>query len=201
VITLLDSVGPAIWRASWQAAALTALVALLLRCCGERLAPRWRFLLWGVVLARLLVVATPLSPWSVFNLLTRAPQPSAPPIVRQHDDATVTPVAHSDRPNSPAGRAQSTVESPRVADPLAKSDIAQVITPAETQSTSSKNTIGLAPTIASPFDAVFITRVLSAIWLAGCLLLGLRLLAAAIVLRRRLSACRPVMDVAVLELL
>ncbi|MEX2142623.1 MAG: hypothetical protein WD894_25440 [Pirellulales bacterium] len=47
MITLLDSIGPAIWRASWQAAALALLVLLLLRCLGERLSPRWRFWLGG----------------------------------------------------------------------------------------------------------------------------------------------------------
>jgi hypothetical protein len=36
-----------------KAGALAILVGLLLRCFGDRLAPRWRFLLWGVVLARL----------------------------------------------------------------------------------------------------------------------------------------------------
>ena len=51
------------------------------------------------------------------------------------------------------------------------------------------------------FDALSFTRVLSSIWLAGCLLLGLKLLATALVLRRRLSACRPVTDAALLELL
>ena len=53
---------------------------LLLRCLGERLSPRWRFLLWGVVLARLLFVATPVSPWSVFNLVRWNPQANARPI-------------------------------------------------------------------------------------------------------------------------
>jgi len=51
MIALLDTIGPTIWRASWQAAALALLVVLLLRCSGERLSPRWQFLLWGVVLA------------------------------------------------------------------------------------------------------------------------------------------------------
>ena len=76
MITVLDTLGPAIWRASWQAAALAVLVVLLLRCCGERLSPRWRFLMWGVVLTRLLCVATPVSPWSVFNLVPRNPEAS-----------------------------------------------------------------------------------------------------------------------------
>jgi beta-lactamase regulating signal transducer with metallopeptidase domain/5-hydroxyisourate hydrolase-like protein (transthyretin family) len=61
--------------------------------------------------------------------------------------------------------------------------------------------MGLAPSIPGLLDPVLITRVLSSVWLAGCLLLGLKLLATALVLRRRLSACRPVTDAAVLELL
>ncbi|HEV3002952.1 MAG TPA: M56 family metallopeptidase, partial [Pirellulales bacterium] len=41
----------------------------------------------------------------------------------------------------------------------------------------------------------------SSLWLAGFLLLGLKLLATALVLRRRLSVCRPVTDPAILNLL
>src|SRR6266516_3088741 len=92
MITLLDTLGPAIWRASWQAAALAILVVLLLRCFGERLSPRWRFLLWGVVLTRLLFVATPASPWSVFNLVRWNPEASARPLAEHQADATFTPV-------------------------------------------------------------------------------------------------------------
>ena len=33
--TLLDTLGPAVWRASWQAAALALLVVLLLRALGN----------------------------------------------------------------------------------------------------------------------------------------------------------------------
>jgi hypothetical protein len=51
MITLLDTLGPAIWRASWQAAALASLPCSR---CQENARARWRFLLWGVVL-RLLV--------------------------------------------------------------------------------------------------------------------------------------------------
>src|SRR5947209_15137976 len=98
MITLLDTIGPAIWRAAWQAVALALLVVLLLRCFGERLSPRWRFLLWGVVLTRLLVVATPVSPWSVFNLVRWNPQANARPIAHHGADATFTPVP--DRPDA-----------------------------------------------------------------------------------------------------
>ncbi|HWB13215.1 MAG TPA: hypothetical protein VG826_28575 [Pirellulales bacterium] len=73
MIALLDTIGPAVWRASWQAAALAVPVMLLLWCLGERLSPRWRFLLWSVVLARLLMLVAPASPWSVFNLVRLDP--------------------------------------------------------------------------------------------------------------------------------
>ena len=66
---------------------LAILVVLLLRCLGERLAPQWRFLLWGVVLTRLLVVATPVSPWSVFNLVRWNPEASARPIAQREAEA------------------------------------------------------------------------------------------------------------------
>ena len=69
MITLLDTMGPAVWRASWQAALLAILVALALWTLGERVTPRWRYLLWSVVVVRLLFVVTPGSPWSVFNLV------------------------------------------------------------------------------------------------------------------------------------
>ena len=86
MITLLDTLGPAIWRASWQAAVLALLVVLLLRSLGERLSPRWRFLLWSVVLIRLLFVATPASPWSVFNLVRWNPEANARPIAQHEAD-------------------------------------------------------------------------------------------------------------------
>src|SRR2546425_8555915 len=135
MITLLDTIGPAIWRASWQAAALALLVVLLLRCFGERLSPRWRFLLWGVVLTRLLIVATPVSPWSVFNLVRWNPQASARPIAQREAEATFTPVPLGS--DSTAGPSETNVEAPRVADSEAERALAQVSAPAETPANSS----------------------------------------------------------------
>ena len=201
MITLLDTIGPAIWRASWQAAALALLVVLLLRCFGERLSPRWRFLLWGVVLTRLLFVATPVSPWSVFNLVRWNPEASARPIAHREADATFTPAPH--RSDSTTGPHETSVESPRGCRLCAGTcSSAQASAPAETPSDFLRDRDGMRRRPSrSLFDAVFITRILSSIWLAGCLLLGLKLLATALVLRRRLSACRPVTDAALLELL
>ncbi len=199
MITLLDTLGPAIWRASWQAAALALLVVLLLRCFGERLSPRWRFLLWGVVLARLLFVATPVSPWSVFNLVRWNPQASARPIAEREADATFKPVPH--RSDSPTGPYETNAESPRVAGSAPESTVTRVSAPAESPSISSGTAMQLMPSIKDLIDAVLITRILSSFWLAGCLFFGLKLLATALILRRRLSACRPVTDAALLNFL
>ena len=200
MITLLDTIGPAIWRASWQAAALALLVVLLLRCFGERLSPRWRFLLWGVVLTRLLFVATPVSPWSVFNLVRWNPEASARPIAQREADATFTPAPH--RPDSTAGPDETNVESPRVADSAPEIVSARRrVRPRRCRRFPPRPRRNRRRPSSGLFDAVFLTRILSSIWLAGCLLLGLKLLATALVLRRRLSACRPVTDAALLELL
>jgi beta-lactamase regulating signal transducer with metallopeptidase domain len=199
MITLLDTLGPAIWRASWQAAALALLVVLILRGFGERLSPRWRFLLWGVVLTRLLFVATPASPWSVFNLARWNPGAHSLPIARHEADATSTPLPH--KLDAAAGADGSNVGSPRVADAAPEFPAARVGTPPEMPSAPSGIAMESTPTIKGRNDAVSVTRVLSSIWLAGSLLVALKLLATAHLLRRRLSACRPVMDAALLDLL
>jgi beta-lactamase regulating signal transducer with metallopeptidase domain len=199
MITLLDTLGPAIWRASWQAAALALLVVLLLRCFGERLSPRWRFLLWGVVLARLLFVATPVSPWSVFNLVRWNPEANARPISQREADATFKPVPH--RSDSPTGPYVTNAESPRVAGSAPESTVTRVSASPESPPISSGTAMQLMPSIKDLFDAVLITRILSSFWLAGCLFFGLKLLGTALILRRRLSACRPVTDATLLDFL
>ncbi len=199
MIALLDTMGPAIWRASWQAAVLALLVVLLLRCFGERLSPRWRFLLWGVVLTRLLIVATPVSPWSVFNLARWNPRANAPPMAQRAADATFTPVPH--RADSTIVTVEPGVESPRVADTEADTSSAQEGASSVTPAMTSGTTMEVMPSLEGLFSAAFLTRILSLIWLTGCLLLGSKLLATAFVLRRRLSVCRAVTDVSLLNLL
>ena len=199
MITLLDTMGPAIWRASWQAAALALVVVLLLRCFGERLSPRWRFLLWGVVLTRLLFVATPASPWSAFNLVRWNPESSARPIAQHEADARFAAVPH--RMGSTTGPHETNVESPRVAGSAPESSTAQVSAPRRRRRFPPGSQWNARPRSRVWFDAVFILRILTAFWLAGCLFFGLKLLASVLILRRRLSACRAVTDEGLLELL
>src|SRR5262245_18504500 len=110
MISLLDTLGPAIWRASWQAVALALVVVLLVSCLGQRLPPRWRFLLWGIVVVRLLVVATPGSPWSAFNLVRWSSEVSVRPIAQDSADPMFTPVRHGS--SSPRGPSEANFESP-----------------------------------------------------------------------------------------
>src|SRR5262249_12716250 len=135
MITLLDTLGPAIWRASWQAAALAILVVLLLRGLGERLAPRWRFLLWGDGLTRLLLVSTPGRPGSGFNLDRWHPEASAGPTASHEADAAVTPVPHGS--DSTAGPYEANRETPRIADLQPEPTLVPVRVSAETPSISS----------------------------------------------------------------
>ena len=54
-------------RASWQASVLVGLVILTQGLLGKRLPARWRFALWWLVLARLLLPVGPSTPFSLFN--------------------------------------------------------------------------------------------------------------------------------------
>ncbi|MFH0908315.1 MAG: M56 family metallopeptidase [bacterium] len=54
-------------QTSWQASILVLLVMAIQLLLRTRLAPRWRYALWLLVVARLVMPATPASPLSVFN--------------------------------------------------------------------------------------------------------------------------------------
>ncbi len=54
-------------RASWQGAVLAGIVFLIQWAFGMRLNARWRYSLWFLVLARLLLPISPHASWSLFN--------------------------------------------------------------------------------------------------------------------------------------
>ena len=201
MITLLDTMGPAIWRASWQAAVLAVPIFLLLRCLGERLAPRWRFWIWGIVIARLLFVATPASPWSVFNLASwnQNRESKVPPISQPVADPQSDSIEfHTDNRTV---LSENDMEPPKAPDLASGPSIVQERAPAKMPGMTSATPKASAPPADPAFDGILIVRILTAVWFTGCLILSFRLLAKATILRRRLSACRPVMDASLLELL
>lgn len=73
-IHFLEQTASWVWRTSWQAAILVALILLVQWLFGRKLAPGWRYSLWLLVVIRLVLPVTPQSPVSVFNWIsTRAP--------------------------------------------------------------------------------------------------------------------------------
>jgi beta-lactamase regulating signal transducer with metallopeptidase domain len=202
MIALLDTIGPAVLRASWQAAILALLVFALLRSMGERITPRWRYLLWSVVVARLLLVITPASPWSAFNLSRLVQEMSASRIASYERAPEPGPDARESGrfAQGLAIRSEADSVSPRNAVPTVRASA-----PPESAATGRARTSDALPRSGPPTERprrdVPVIRILSTVYLAGCVAAGLQLIGAALVLRRRLSVCRPVKDIAVLAVL
>lgn len=201
--TLLEAVGAAVWRASWQATVLALLVMLLLRLLGERMAPRWRYLLWTVVVIRLLLVTTPAAPWSAFNLVgwkTEAGSPTA--VAKQADSATAGTSQGRSRESQ---EDVSGVDINAQASPEEYSEVEAAISPQAATATPATLAVRIQPAAAISAPVAhrgeFIARALALIWLAGCALFALQLAIKSVVLHRRLAACRPVTDTEVLNLL
>lgn len=183
----IDVAGPMIWRATWQGGVLALLVALLIKCCGERLAPKWRFLLWGVVMIRLACVVTPGSSWSLFNLASW--DAAAAPQVAQQDPPRV--VARREmRIETPAPAAAEPQPTPHaVALPPAATEpreVAPLPSPVTVAAETPPATLFLNPS--------YLAGWLAPLWLLGVILSLLQLAVASLLLRRRLSACRPIDD-------
>src|SRR5689334_18442293 len=68
---MTERVFDAVLHASWQAAAIGAVVLILQVIVGRWISPRARMALWGLVLLRLALPVTPGSAWSLFNLAQR----------------------------------------------------------------------------------------------------------------------------------
>ena len=198
MITLLDTFGPAVLRASWQAAALAIVVMLIVRLLGERISPRWRYRLWSVVVIRMLIVVVPASPWSAFNLVRLMPEENAPRILEHQPDPIIVFARQAEPETRDLPRAKQTQGD---VEPATSSPAPPVTSPAISSPTSVAVTSESRQPLAAPRQAVPVMRIVTFVWLAGFLLFGLQLMRAALVLRRRLSVCRRVADATVLSVL
>ena len=94
-------------RASWQAAALAVLVLAAQAVFRKKLTARWRYALWFLVLARLVLPVSPPSPMSIFNYarldrladrtVARLAEPARP--VPAPEPKAVTPAAPDTLPD------------------------------------------------------------------------------------------------------
>ncbi len=87
-----------LWRASWQASVLAGIVLIVQAILGKRLGGRGRFALWAIVLLRLLLPVLPESRFSLFNLAqgwtrtTETPQSLPVPIKQVKVQQTEIPI-------------------------------------------------------------------------------------------------------------
>lgn len=88
-----------LWRASWQAAVLFAVVFVLLRFTKRWIAPKYRVLFWSVPLVRMLILVVPASSISMFNAAKSLPLTvgtSNPSMLGQYLDAADAQGWHAD---------------------------------------------------------------------------------------------------------
>ena len=69
----LDGAAARLLHASWQAGVLALLVLAISLIGGRRLDPRFRFVLWLVVFARLAMPVVPTASWSMFGWFSQGP--------------------------------------------------------------------------------------------------------------------------------
>jgi beta-lactamase regulating signal transducer with metallopeptidase domain len=169
-------------QTSWQAAVLVGLILLAQRLLRRRLAPAWRYGLWLLLVARLLMPVVPPSGFSIFNLVrTDGPhsrvdawQPSRRVGANPHP-----PINNFDA--TPSTDFASANESRR--DPFNPS-----IAPSG---------VVISPNPMSPVDWL---KVLCCGWLAGVLFFASRLVWANVRFRSRIERHRPVANENVTQL-
>jgi len=88
---ILDNLTP--WfqwltRSSVQVSVLVIMILAIKFLLRGKLAPRWHYCLWLLVVARMVMPSAPQSSLSIFNLIPKADQPTE--IIKQADE-TITP--------------------------------------------------------------------------------------------------------------
>jgi beta-lactamase regulating signal transducer with metallopeptidase domain len=179
---VFDWLAPAVVHAAWQGAVLAAVVWLLLWALGTTIAARWRFLLWSMVLVRLVVPVVPSSPTSLFRLLDWR---TAPVPIAAEPRAATAPVAEP--LPSPAGAGRSPVRPMKAAEPVAAAN------KFATQQADLPQ--GAAARATTPRgNSWSIWQVAGLIWISGVMVLASKLFLEIRLLGRRKRSWRPVAD-------
>lgn len=167
-------------QTSAHAAVITVMVLLAQFLLRKRLSPAWRYGLWFLLVARLLMPTTPRSSVSVFNL-ARWPQPStaASIIAAEPSPAVDTTIRVVSAPfESPRQPAVGLVRSEAATTPVVGAPVPhpnQRVQPAAHQLINWK-------------------ALAAGVWAGGLVLLGLRFACIELRFRRRLALGRPLQD-------
>ena len=183
-------------RASWQAAVLVLIILAVQAVFRRRLDARWRYSLWLLVVARLLLPEAPRSSMSLFNYAGLESLKGKP--------ATVVTSRH---PPSVLGMTQ---------DPVIIAAGEPVVAPALTQSRLQENLTAPAPHTAPPggaparppgskgfaFDGYgkALASLFAFVWAIGAGLLGLRVVGKNLAFSRRLREAKPLAEPRILAL-
>lgn len=99
-------------ESSWQAALLAGLVVLVQLAFGKTLQPRWKYLLWFLVLGRLLLPSVPESPVSMYRYVPASPVQVVEPLQAQFAKSPLPPPALV--PNTDARVQASPISAPSI---------------------------------------------------------------------------------------
>ena len=171
-------------QTTWEATVLAVLILLAQLAFRKKLPPNWRYGLWLLLVARLLMPALPPSTFSIFNLarmdvLHRASVVRPATSLENAAPAAFPAGAPSIAPES-ASRAAAPPMSPSVSDAAARLAVS-------------------TPRASSGSETWF--AVAGGIWLGGACLLGLRLLLANLRFRSHVRCYVPVKDERITRLL
>ena len=165
-----------LWRASWQASVLAVVVLLAQRLFTKRLGGRGRFILWSVVLVRLLLPVLPQSRLSLFNLVHTS----------TNRDAVVP---------------QPVVERPVVTS-SAQNTLPIIVISPQQNAKSQANPAAISPHVTVPGSREIRWSVwIFAAWIAGVLTLAIRIVHVCWGLSRTIRKLEPVPDPRLIQML
>lgn len=189
----IESFGESLWQASWHASVLAILLGVMLLVLRDQIAPRWRHLLWSVVLIRFLMIVVPASSWSLFNTL---------PGRGQVEVETVPPDLVEPRPTRVETMVAASTPTPTVA---TEGPAVQIVSQ---QAQPAREGTGIldrpAPAMEPPRTwtaKVSAWSLVVIVWALGASTLGLRLVLSCLALRRLMRVTRPCTNDAINRLL
>jgi len=185
-------------QTSWQAAVLAGLIALAQFLLRRRLSASWRYGLWLLLVARLLMPTTPSSAFSVFNLARRVAAVQATNTAAPEAPVVLSPAVREAIPSAPSVQTAISVQSERY---LPENPGPAIHGPDLSVSAAGAAPPPPAPRAPShPSLKVNWLAVASFVWLAGLCFCAARLAWTNARFRSRLAACQPVADAGVLRL-
>ncbi|PWU11658.1 MAG: hypothetical protein C5B50_22920 [Verrucomicrobia bacterium] len=201
-----------VMHTTWQAAILAALILLVQLLFRRKLAAGWRYSLWLLLVARLLMPGLPPSSWSIFNLAKiQAPRFSVPPRAAPLLDntaRTTDKVRSADFQSailqvSNLRTLNSLRPSGLVSQPLQLHSSSQGLTSDARKFRPNVEQPSVRGTSASsgPSFSLSWLSVAATIWFAGALFLGLRLFISTLRFRSRIRRYVPMQDAEIIQLI